>query len=390
MQTILHQNLHTDVTQHFAQQRPEPPFDDDLVAQMRTSIEQLLGPHNLQANWDVRPNQPLCLHILQEALSRIMDDPDTELFHHLIEGVPAGFLRNIPPSHCFESTVATDEEPPPLFVHFDGWRSAHDDPAITTELVTEELKQGWVFEFPGTLEDAQAQYPVGVSVGKLVVAASTTRPPRLVVDSSVCGLNQNCPLPEKGSLPSAKDLIRSFPLRNSSSTVSGLSLDVKSAHKRVAIHPSEHGLVGFSWQGKILFTGFVHLGQHSQLWWSRLGGFLLRVAHRILYIPHVGLLYVDDFIFVQDAKVLSISAALLVLFFRVINLPISWKKCELSHTITWIGWKFNFYSGLVAVHPDKQKKILDLISSLLKHNRVPLKVIQKVVGLPCGPHNYFL
>ena len=109
MQTILHQNLHTDVTQHFAQQRPEPPFDDDLVAQMRTSIEQLLGPHNLQANWDVRPNQPLCLHILQEALSRIMDDPDTELFHHLIEGVPTGFLRNIPLSHCFESTVATDE-----------------------------------------------------------------------------------------------------------------------------------------------------------------------------------------------------------------------------------------------------------------------------------------
>jgi hypothetical protein len=133
------------------------------------------------------------------------------------------------------------------------------------------------------------------------------------------------------------------------------------------------------------FTGFVHLGQHSQLWWSRLGGFLLRVAHRIPYISHVGLLYVDDFIFVQDAKVLPISAAaLLVFFFRVINLPISWKKCELSHTITWIGWKFNFYSGLVAVHPDKQKKILDLISSLLKHNRVPLKVIQKVVGLPFG------
>ena len=64
-----------------------------------------------------------------------------------------------------------------------------------------------MFEFPGTLEDAQAQYPVGVSVGKLGVATSTTRPPRLAVDSSVCGLNQNCPLPEKGSLPSAKDLI---------------------------------------------------------------------------------------------------------------------------------------------------------------------------------------
>ena len=70
-----------------------------------------------------------------------------------------------------------------------------------------------------------------------------------------------------------------------------------------------------------------------------------------------------------------------MLFCRAINLPISWKKCELSHTITWIGWKFNFHSGLVSVHPDKQKKLLDLISSLLKHNRVPLKIIQKMVGL---------
>jgi len=128
---------------------------------------------------------------------------------HLIDGVPTGYLRNIPSSHCFEQTADADDDPPPLSVHFDGWKSAHDDPAITTELVEEELRQGWVFEFPGTLEDAQAAFPIGVSVGKLGVATSTTRSPRLVVDSSICGLNQNCPLPEKGSLPSAKDLIRS-------------------------------------------------------------------------------------------------------------------------------------------------------------------------------------
>ena len=219
-------------------------------------------------------------------------------------------------------------------------------------------------------------------MGKLGVATSTTRPPRLVVDSSVCGLNQNCPLPENGSLPSAKDLIRSFPLRSSSCTLAGLSLDIKSAHKRVAIHPSEHGLVGFAWQDKIYFYKVCPFGAtFSAHWWSRLGGFLLRIIHRLLYLPHCALLYVDDFIIVQEAKVLPLSAVFLVLFCRAIHLPMSWKKNELSHTITWIGWKFNFHSGLVAVHPDKQKKLLDLISSLLKHNRVPLKIIQKVVGL---------
>ena len=127
----------------------------------------------------------------------------------------------------------------------------------------------------------------------------------------------------------------------------------------------------------------------SAHWWSRLGGFLLRLAHRLLFLPHIGLLYVDDFVFVQDAKVLPLSAAFLVLFFRAINLPISWKKCEISHTITWIGWKFNFYSGLVSIHPDKQKKLMELINSLLNHNRVPLKVIQKSCGSCNVAHTTF-
>ena len=85
------------------------------------------------------------------------------------------FLRNIPQSPCFEQTADMDDDPPPLSVHFAGWKSAHDDPDITSELVAEELRQGWVSEFPGTLEKAQAAYPIGVSVGKLGVATSTTR-----------------------------------------------------------------------------------------------------------------------------------------------------------------------------------------------------------------------
>ena len=280
----------------------------------------------MEVNWTIPPSQPLCLYILQ-ALSRLSDDPDVELLQHLIDGVPTGFQRNIPPSHCFEGTIATSDDPPPLSVHFDGWKSAHDDPEVTTELVQEELRQGWVFEFPGTLMEAQEQYPVGVSGGKLGVATSSSRPHGLVVDSSICGLNQNCPLPERGSLPAAKDVIRSFPLRQSSATLAGLSFDLKSAHKRVAIHFSEHGLVGFSWQNKIYFYKVCPFGAtFSAHWWSRLGGFLLRIFHKLLCLPHCTLLYVDDDIIVQDSKVLPLSAAFLALFCRAIDLPISWKN----------------------------------------------------------------
>ena len=83
MPSICKLKLHTEIENHFSQQRPEPPFTDELVNQMRSTIEQFLASHNVQPNWDIPQNQPLCLHILQ-ALSRIMDDPDTALFRFIV------------------------------------------------------------------------------------------------------------------------------------------------------------------------------------------------------------------------------------------------------------------------------------------------------------------
>ena len=101
----------------------------------------------------------------------------------------------------------------------------------------------------------------------------------------------------------------------------------------------------------------------------------------MIYISHIGLLYVDDFIFSQSNKVLPISACLILLLFQAIKLPISWRKCELLHSVIWIGWKFNFLSGLVSIPQKKQKKLLVLIDQLRSHQRVPLKSLQKFLGL---------
>ena len=68
----------------------------------------------------------------------------------------------------------------------------------------------------------------------------------------MCGVNDRCTLPERTTLPSAKDVIRCFPLRNNSHDLSGFSLDIKSAHKRVVIKDSEHGLLGFNLNGALL------------------------------------------------------------------------------------------------------------------------------------------
>lgn len=205
-----------------------------------------------------------------DSLSRMIHDPDKELFHHLIQGAPTGFKQDIPPSHCF-AAVDCDEDVAlePLSVHMSSWKSALDDEAITDELVQTELDKGWIEPFPGNLQEFQNAYPEGISIGKLGVATSPSRPPRLVVDSTVCGLNRNCSIPEKGGLPSAKDAIRCYPLRTSNQKIWGLSVDIKPAHKLVKLRASERGLVSFSWKGRIFIYKVCPFGaSFSAHWWD--------------------------------------------------------------------------------------------------------------------------
>ena len=93
---------------------------------MRTSIDELLRQHGLPIDWIIPDNQPLTLHIL-DSLSKLIGDPDKELFPLLIQGVPTEFKHDIPPSHSF-ANVDRDEDDmhEPLSVHMSSRKSAHD------------------------------------------------------------------------------------------------------------------------------------------------------------------------------------------------------------------------------------------------------------------------
>ncbi len=174
-----------------------------------------------------------------------------------------------------------------------------------------------------------------VAIGRLGVAFSDPRPPRLVVDSSVLGLNDRCKIPERTTLPSAKDVIRCFPLRNNAEELSGFSLDIKSAHKRVVLKESEQGLLGFSLNDSLYFYRICPFGAtFSAYWWQRLGGWILRFSHQAVWLPHAGWLYVDDYLWLQHRDIIPLVATFLPLLCRILNIPISWKKRNLMYPFT--------------------------------------------------------
>ena len=246
---------------HIQSGSPDPPFSKEQLIPFVQDLEAFLGQHNIQPDWSGREHQPMHLQILA-ALHSIMGDPDTTLFPSLLAGVRTGFGPSIPPSGIFPVRAAETLPTTPLSVHLSNWQSAEQNLPLTRGLVAEELSKGFIFKYPGTLAQAQQEYPMGVSVGKLGIATSDSRPPRLVVDSSICGLNGRCVIPEKSTLPSAKELIRSFPWRGSNELLSGFSLDIKSAHKLCCILRNEAWLDS-AWMANYIFTWLLLLELHS-------------------------------------------------------------------------------------------------------------------------------
>ena len=84
-------------------------------------------------------------------------------------------------------------------------------------------------------------------------------------------------------------------------------------------------------------------------------------------------LFVDDFMLLQRKDVLPLTAAFVCSLMQVFGLPISWRKADLHCAIDWIGWRFNFSIGVVYLQERKGSKLLDWISQMLSHSRIPKK-----------------
>ena len=382
VQRILHLKLDKQLQMYFSQQEhPSPPFADDTIQFFREQLIQFFVQHGVHLDWTIRDHQPMHLLVLQQ-FSELMQDRDRSLFASLINGVVTGFHHDIPPSECMPPNDREADLDVPLTAHYSNWNSAESDVELTRSLVQEEIDKGWVFEFHGTLEEAQIKWPGGVSLGKLGIAHSDGRAPRLVLDNTVCGLNPRCWVPERSTLPTCKDILRTFPIREFQGDPMVFSLDVKAAHKRIVLHEREQGLVGFTLGGKLFFYRVTPFGAvFSAHWWARLGGLLLRIFHRLIWWTHTGLLYVDDYFFTQRSDMMPISATLLCIFCQICKIPISWGKCELGGSLQWIGWQFHLTAGYIEVPQRKISKLLGYIVEMKRSSRTTRRHFEKLIGL---------
>ena len=171
----------------------DPLFSREEITLLRSLIAQFFQKRGAAIDWTIPDGQPYCLHALA-FLSEFLADRDSTLFAALLQGVPTGFHHDIPLSHVLfanDPLAACDED---LSICSTNWRGAENDPLLLESLLAEEVKAGWLHEVP--LDQAQATWP-HVAVGKMNIVHSANRKPRLVVDSSICGTNSSCYIPER-------------------------------------------------------------------------------------------------------------------------------------------------------------------------------------------------
>ena len=387
LQYLASQDLFLHLVEHLHEGRDAHPFTDEQQARITDIAHEALHPNcKKQECTHISQGQPFRLQLLQ-LFATATQDPDTGLCATLEHGVSTGIFEPI------ESSVQWVQQQQPIddedldglhLLHCQGnWTQAEKNPQLLEELVAHEVSQGWVKEFDGTLEDAERRWPQRTAVGKLNIVTAEGRDPRLVLDSSVCNANAKSKVPEKLAMPSGLDVARTFQPNDPHGAFVAVSLDFKAAHKGIKLRTEDQGCMLFRIANKLYHYVVCHFGaKFSAYWWQRLGAMLLRITHALLgKHSHRAWIYVDDLLALLARTAFVEQLALMVCFLTAIHAPISWKKAQLGHEVTWCGWTFNFDFETVQLAEGKLEKLQAQLQELAKSRKIPRKLLERALGL---------
>ena len=161
-------------------------------------------------------------------------------------------------------------------------------------LIENEIVDGFVVEFLGSEEDARKEWPTGVAKGRLGIAKSEGHADRLLLDTTISGVNPMTIIPEKTMVPGPYDVRHHIQPDPSKERVA-LVVDVSKAHKRVKLAKADRGLMLFEAANRLLEYAVCHFGgAFSDYWWKRVAALITDVTHLLLWVAHGGRVYVDD------------------------------------------------------------------------------------------------
>ena len=110
---------------------------------------------------------------------------------------------------------------------------------------------------------------------------------------------------------------------------------------------------------------------------------ILRLAHFTIRHPHLGAIYVDDFLWMFPKKSWVHLTAVLISLLQVLGVPLSWSKLQIGDSVIYLGWNLQLHASFSAsMRTDRQQKILCWISWFLLYPRRASRIeLQPFLGL---------
>ena len=110
-----------------------------------------------------------------------------------------------------------------------------------------------------------------------------------------------------------------------------------------------------------------------------MAGHLLRLIHRLTYISHSALIYVDGILALLERSSAPLLSGLIIVLLLVLRVPMSWHKAHLNPTVVWIGWSFDFDLMTVALEPDKLSRLLSLLTIVLGSSTCTVTQLERLL-----------
>ena len=372
---IFRSRLHEHVWEQVRRGSKECPITEQQLAPFAAVLRDTYPT----ADWSVPNGQPFRVGLLQ-CLARTIHFPDLSIFSCLRDGAPTGANDVLQPSGIFPLKSSHETPDLGLAVHFANWSSAEEDPDTLKELVQQELDQGHVFLFPGTLADAREQFGT-IGIGRLGIRRQPGKKPRLVFDATISNLNRTVQVPEVCQMPTLADIRGAFPLRNCAEPLQCWCLDVKGAHKLVKVLPSDFGTMGFFVGTDLYFYCNNPFGATQSAWyWARVASLLHRLCHHIATLKHAGAVFVDDSFWMAPLSISPLLCTLMIVMLLLVGCPLNFSKLAGGDSVLWIGWKINVFSGFVELAEDKRQRVLQLIQGV-QGRRVQRQALEQLIGL---------
>ena len=119
----------------------------------------------------------------------------------------------------------------------------------------------------------------------------------------------------------------------------------------------------------------------AQFYWGRMAALLLRLIYHLTPVDGWHLVYVDDYISLLREVGAPHIVTLILLVLTATGTPLSWKKCHLDTTNSWLGFLISLTTHQVHLGPHRLPLVDDIVTDIIADRPQPTNTIERWAGL---------